>query len=383
MDLRLLILGSFGLTALACSDSRAALRVDPARVLSTTQRTTNALVTVRTDAETIVATPEHPFARVGSGWTPAGALRVGDQIHSPRGTTRVAEVTFQRVRSTPVYNLTIAKTHSYFVGHGALLVHNVDCAGSGASDTQTERERELQQGAERHREAVERDAQELRLRRLVDGHRRRMNRLNVNDSQGAVAAGNCTSCALTMLNDVPGVQEFARKYQFDEGMTRSSLDLDRVLIRLGLTRLAAQVPRTYSNSQLDRLLQRMVGARKRPQRNIARRFGDQYPESRAREYIAGLPGNTSLIAFNYVTREEVPPGSGHFEVKSPGHAIVAVRMDDGEIVYIDPQNVPPRVYRWLPPVASTVTVYPTDVDWHYNRQIFAALRDGNVSDSYD
>jgi hypothetical protein len=137
MRLLTIALPYLALTALGCSRSPAlqesAMRLTSARVLGTTQRTSATLVTLRTNSEVVVTTPEHPFARIGGGWTPASTLKVGDLIQGPTGLTPIVGVTAQPVPPTTVYNLTIAKTHSYFVGQNALLVHNGNCVGRGTS----------------------------------------------------------------------------------------------------------------------------------------------------------------------------------------------------------------------------------------------------------
>jgi hypothetical protein len=98
-------------------------------VLATVHRTTTTLVELRTASETLLTTPEHPFA-AGRRWTHAAELKVGDTIQTAGGSTRVLGVGLRRVPPTDVYNLTVAKTHAYFAGRGALLVHNVDCGPS-------------------------------------------------------------------------------------------------------------------------------------------------------------------------------------------------------------------------------------------------------------
>lgn len=125
------------IAVLSCSDRSPAvtapIEASPSRVLQTTRRATTQLVTLRTETSTLVTTPDHPFAKVDSGWTPAARLRVGDTIHvrgSGRG-TKVLELSVREVPPTPVYNLTVDRTHTYFVGSQDLLVHNVSCFNWG------------------------------------------------------------------------------------------------------------------------------------------------------------------------------------------------------------------------------------------------------------
>jgi hypothetical protein len=103
----------------------------PRRVVGVTKKNTRTLVSIRTTDAVVGTTPEHPFAKVGAGWTPASQLAPGDRIvtRGAQDATLVA-VKVREVPATPVYNLTVEKTHSYFVSDRALLVHNVGC-GSG------------------------------------------------------------------------------------------------------------------------------------------------------------------------------------------------------------------------------------------------------------
>jgi hypothetical protein len=58
-----------------------------------------------------------------------------------------------------------------------------------------------------------------------------------------------------------------------------------------------------------------------------------------------------------------------------------VRREDGRIQYVDFQDVPPAIYEKLPGTTYSVRVFPTDVDWRYNRQLYSAVRDGTVHPS--
>jgi hypothetical protein len=70
------------------------------------------------------ATAEHPFWVKGKGWTPAIELQVGDAFVNRDG----RDVTLRRP-VTPafvheVYNLEVEDFNTYFVGQGAVWVHN-------------------------------------------------------------------------------------------------------------------------------------------------------------------------------------------------------------------------------------------------------------------
>jgi hypothetical protein len=74
-------------------------------------------------SDVLETTPEHPFY-VGSEWVSAGDLEVGDAVASASGATnrvrRIQTMYLPRV----MYNLSVAKAHTYFVGSGEWLAHN-------------------------------------------------------------------------------------------------------------------------------------------------------------------------------------------------------------------------------------------------------------------
>lgn len=185
-----------------------------ARVVGTTRRLSSTLLTLHVSSGLLVTTPDHPFAKVGSGWTPAGALAVGDEIETQEGgPRRISSITTQRVAPTLVYNLTVAGTHAYFVGRESLLVHNVNCLRPRPSseDLAERRERERERQARLEQEQRERDVRELRVRKLLDEQRRQRNRLNLNDSTGPVARRNCSFCVLATLSDADDLSSFLRR----------------------------------------------------------------------------------------------------------------------------------------------------------------------------
>ncbi|MEZ5032912.1 MAG: Hint domain-containing protein [Saprospiraceae bacterium] len=70
------------------------------------------------------ATGSHPFYDVeANGWKPASWLEPGDVLQTKDGTaTLLAREKLEGEH--PVYNITVAGTHTYFVGEGGLWVHN-------------------------------------------------------------------------------------------------------------------------------------------------------------------------------------------------------------------------------------------------------------------
>jgi len=82
--------------------------------------------------ETLESTTDHPFYVEGKGWIPAKALSAGEILRLHDGQTEVINeihITVQTnhfpVQANKVYNLTVAKNHSYFVGGEGVLVHNM------------------------------------------------------------------------------------------------------------------------------------------------------------------------------------------------------------------------------------------------------------------
>ncbi|MCF6284856.1 MAG: HINT domain-containing protein, partial [Candidatus Hydrogenedentes bacterium] len=86
------------------------------------------LVLLRTGDTLIETTAEHPFWVVDTGWTSAEDLHVGDQLLTKERQAITIESTELVDRIVPVYNLEVAKLHTYFVGEQSVLVHNA-CKG--------------------------------------------------------------------------------------------------------------------------------------------------------------------------------------------------------------------------------------------------------------
>jgi hypothetical protein len=81
---------------------------------------------LQTEAETLHVTEEHPFWVQGRGWTPARELQVGDAVASATGDVLVLQ-TIPVDSPVDVFNFSVAKTESYFVGTSGLWVHNAKC----------------------------------------------------------------------------------------------------------------------------------------------------------------------------------------------------------------------------------------------------------------
>ena len=79
------------------------------------------IITIGSDV--LEATPEHPFY-VREQWVPAGDLEVGDAVTMASGASDLVWGTQTAYQPQIMYNLTIAKAHTYFVGFDQWLVHN-------------------------------------------------------------------------------------------------------------------------------------------------------------------------------------------------------------------------------------------------------------------
>ena len=80
-----------------------------------------------TATQTFGVTGDHPFWTRQSGWTDASELKPGDEVYTSTG--RWADVLGSNWRSDrqTVYNLSVARAHTYFVGEPAVWVHNIGC----------------------------------------------------------------------------------------------------------------------------------------------------------------------------------------------------------------------------------------------------------------
>ncbi|MCG3212639.1 MAG: hypothetical protein FOGNACKC_06309 [Anaerolineae bacterium] len=83
------------------------------------------------DGDKIETTPEHPFFAQEYGWVPAGKLWVGAYVQNAQGNYGTVQA-IALVRHTQLmYNLTVAGTHTFFVGDQQWLIHNQCPLGKG------------------------------------------------------------------------------------------------------------------------------------------------------------------------------------------------------------------------------------------------------------
>ena len=72
--------------------------------------------------ETILATPGHPFWKVGAGWTRAGDFAIGDEVETIGGPALVEATQLQG--AAPTWNLTVEGGSTYLVGRLGVVVHD-------------------------------------------------------------------------------------------------------------------------------------------------------------------------------------------------------------------------------------------------------------------
>lgn len=97
-------------------------------VTDTIHHTDEIIVHLTIDGEAITTTLEHPFYVEGKGWVDAKDLQIGDQIrNADESTGEVEEVTTEET-TREMYNLTVDKAHTFYVGDGQWLVHNCEDA---------------------------------------------------------------------------------------------------------------------------------------------------------------------------------------------------------------------------------------------------------------
>ena len=91
------------------------------------------LITLKS-GELIQATDEHPLYVQSQGWRDAKLLKKGDRLYlQGKGSVRIASIK-RETRQEKVYNLTVARNHTYYVGRDGVLVHNAGCVSKEVDD---------------------------------------------------------------------------------------------------------------------------------------------------------------------------------------------------------------------------------------------------------
>ena len=99
------------------------------RVVRTFLNEKDELVHVQVNGETITCTTEHPFYVQGKGWVAAKDLQLNDKLELQNGEDAfVDDVRHEKLLETiQVFNFEVEDFHTYYVGAGCVLVHNL-CA---------------------------------------------------------------------------------------------------------------------------------------------------------------------------------------------------------------------------------------------------------------
>ena len=87
-------------------------------VVETYVRHADTLLKLTVAGSVLTTTEDHPFMVKGRGWTKAGALRAGDVLVTPTGTTPLTKVEAVPHGDT-VYNFQVAASHNYYALAGA------------------------------------------------------------------------------------------------------------------------------------------------------------------------------------------------------------------------------------------------------------------------
>ncbi|MBR1651662.1 MAG: hypothetical protein IJ691_10920 [Lachnospiraceae bacterium] len=111
------------------------------QVTNTSRRLTSETVEVYLSGEKIKTTYEHPFYIAdGNYWKAAGMLDCGDRLLSTDGEFNVIGTKQETIPGgVMVYNLTVDRNHTYFVGKTRILVHN-ECSSISTKRTKAVKE---------------------------------------------------------------------------------------------------------------------------------------------------------------------------------------------------------------------------------------------------
>lgn len=104
-------------------------------VTAISNREVSKLVEICTDeGDEIVSTVEHLWYVENAGWKRAGDLKTGEQLRTLNGTKNTVSSVVSQEKTATVYNLTVADSHTYYVGEKSpVLVHNVCKANAGVA----------------------------------------------------------------------------------------------------------------------------------------------------------------------------------------------------------------------------------------------------------
>lgn len=97
-------------------------------VLVTTVRPPLPTIGVKVAGEELLVSRGHPFWVSGSGWRMTKELKVGNKLHTPRGS--IVVLGLEERSNYPTYNLVVAGFNTYFVGQSQILVHDNNIRGA-------------------------------------------------------------------------------------------------------------------------------------------------------------------------------------------------------------------------------------------------------------
>jgi hypothetical protein len=318
---------------------------EPRAVLGTTRRSTTRLVEIRTKHGVVVTTPEHPFAKIDSGWTPAGELAEGDLVvdrASPRGTPILAVAT-RTVPPTTVYNLTVDKTHSYLVGRQGLLVHNVDCTGTQTLQDHLNWKPITRKPTLAELLAEERRKEKEELRKRLEEERKQ---------REAASNPNCRGCVVAALTDNGDVSSFLEKH--NNGKDPTPREMSQLMHDSGVIDLNTPSPKAFPPStSTSQRLKKMAEGKVRPE---SAEFDKVQTD--AHQFMRDSSSNTFVVTYKFYD------GARH-----QSRTILAVRGADGTIDYLNPSKDPPQIHYRLDELTTSIAITPTNVDWRFNRNL--------------
>lgn len=99
-------------------------RLDPVTDIITNTKEYQLIKLTLKSGEVIETTDQHPFYILARGWVEAEDLQIGQPLYrGDLGTIAIADIT-RETRVDTVFNLTVANSHTYYVGVDKVLVHN-------------------------------------------------------------------------------------------------------------------------------------------------------------------------------------------------------------------------------------------------------------------
>jgi hypothetical protein len=113
-----------GDSVLSCEETTGITRPQRVQRIWTHQVATTVVLQL-TGGETVETTREHRFFVADRGFVGAGRLASGSTLQSYYGRNLRVTALEPLVQTVKVYNLEVENFHTYFVGNGGLLVHNL------------------------------------------------------------------------------------------------------------------------------------------------------------------------------------------------------------------------------------------------------------------